>query len=1512
MPRVGGESGKLGDRYEAIWTVDSLLDVLRGEAEWLIVEPFDRTEALGIEFKKALHAGVEFHSAKRQTTGPIWSLADLVRPDNGRSVLGDLFEKLDLDPRSHVVFVSGTTARDLEEICAWAADSKDAAVFKSRMEACSRTLRRDFEDRILQPQFGGELHKAWEALRRIRVVGWNEREMIRRVEQRIRDTLYHTEGTLLDAEASRVLLAELIPSFFGQQITRKDIADFLAKHQIAERDWTREQGPREVVEKRNAAYIGNVEAELIAGERLAREEATNATVALTQSDKKRAVVIGAAGMGKSCTVAQTLVQLRKNGIPALAIRLDIQTEVLTSRRLGEELGLPESPAVVLAGIANGGRCVLVIDQLDAISFASGRNQRLWQVFEETLEEARNYPQMRVLLACRAFDAEHDPRIRRLLADKESTLRIDLGKLSREAASEIIRRHAGVDPAELNSVHIDLLRTPLHLNLYLQGDPTSQPRFSGVQELLGRYWTHKRWLVSSQLGRESRWHDIISSLVNRLSGDQTLSAPRTLLDPFDETEIAIIASHNVMVLDGGSVRFFHEAFFDYCFARLFAERDQTVLDLLTECGKEQHLFRRAQVRQILEYERERNYERYARNLRDLLTSEKIRYHLKKLTIDWLGTISDPKEDEWRFLESLGISSGLGKSAIYIAWNRPAWVLLLMRLGVWAQWVESPNQDFVRMAVRMLGLPAAMEMCSKEIAELFRPYVYGEKNWREEFGHLFSFGEPHHSPEMFELFCEATRRRLVAAPTDRDWYHYEKLAKEKPEYGVIWLSVLLDLEPDGSDDDTDDEEKGIRSNFILELASLAPEAFARAVLPCIVEKLKGQDRTDVMTFERRMLLRRATPWSTDTLTALTHGLEIALGVLARESPQILDSMVASVGEIPHDFWSALLLSAWGENGNHYADTIVSYLLQDSKRLGLKMFMWEQASALTAVRSATPHCSEELYANIESAIMSYTPGGEKSDPKQIGYRRMLLLECLPTERISRKAQMHFEELKRKFPWEKFDRSRDGVRGGRVRSPVPEKAIPHMNDEHWLEAMRTYARERKRDTSDFLKGGKHELSSVLRKQAQIDKPRFARLAMLMEDTISQEYFSAILSGIATTSQATHGEPKLPPSALVPLEPEALLKVVFRVHGIASTECAKDICRAIGSIAERQPPSEAVQIVCNYATHDPDPSEEEWRERSGGAPLWGGDPHFQGMNSVRGVAAEALASLLFVDEKYLEQISPAVHSVITDRSIAVRSCAMACLLAMLNFDRDRAVELFLTLCADADPVLDTHYSEQFIYHATYRHYEAVRGVLLRMLNSDIKDSRLIAGRQIVRAAFHDSSAAQDLEQVLSGDETCRKAAAEIYAHNLGRAASRDDCARHLERLFHDPDQEVRSAASNCFRLIPPDLLAQEQELMFRFIESPACLENSHELIHALEESTEPLNEVICQIPERLIAEQRALGQGESIENRRWTYHLPALVARLYEQTHDNETKSRCLNIIDGMLELGFSEIDKELSEVER
>ena len=68
MPRAGGESDKLGNRYEGLWTVYNLLDVLAGDA--VALEPEAYEESKGIEFIKTKRDNSqEFHSVKRQRPG---------------------------------------------------------------------------------------------------------------------------------------------------------------------------------------------------------------------------------------------------------------------------------------------------------------------------------------------------------------------------------------------------------------------------------------------------------------------------------------------------------------------------------------------------------------------------------------------------------------------------------------------------------------------------------------------------------------------------------------------------------------------------------------------------------------------------------------------------------------------------------------------------------------------------------------------------------------------------------------------------------------------------------------------------------------------------------------------------------------------------------------------------------------------------------------------------------------------------------------------------------------------------------------------------------------------------------------------------------------------------------------------------------------------------------------------------------------------------------------------------
>ena len=60
----------------------------------------------------------------------------------------------------------------------------------------------------------------------------------------------------------------------------------------------------------------------------------------------------------------------------------------------------------------------------------------------------------------------------------------------------------------------------------------------------------------------------------------------------------LASEGVVYVQNDAVGFFHESFFDYAFARAFVRSGGDLVQWLLD--DEQHLFRRSQVRQVLQF------------------------------------------------------------------------------------------------------------------------------------------------------------------------------------------------------------------------------------------------------------------------------------------------------------------------------------------------------------------------------------------------------------------------------------------------------------------------------------------------------------------------------------------------------------------------------------------------------------------------------------------------------------------------------------------------------------------------------------------------------------------------------------------------------------------------------------------------------------------------------------------------------------------------------------------------
>jgi hypothetical protein len=436
-----------------------------------------------------------------------------------------------------------------------------------------------------------------------------------------------------------------------------------------------------------------------------------------------------------------------------------------------------------------------------------------------------------------------------------------------------------------------------------------------------------------------------------------------------------------------------------------------------------------------------------------------------------------------------------------------------------------------------------------------------------------------------------------------------------------------------------------------------------------------------------------------------------------------------------------------------------------------------------------------------------------------------------------------------------------------------------------------------DFLKGGAHELSGVLERRTKEDPERFAHLSLRFPDDTHPYYFDAVLRGVAEAGIST----------------ETLLEVCRRCHKLPNRPSGRWICDAVEKAADRPLPNELLEIVAWYATEDPDPERELWRTDAGnGQPYYGGDILTAGINSARGRAAEAIAALIFRDAERTPIFSQALERMVEDPSIGVRSCVASALTAVLNHDRDLAVELFERLCDTEDVLLGTREVENFLFYAARTHFDKLKLILERMVDSNNANVAAAGARQACVASLDVEEARPLAEKCLSGTEAQREGAAEVYSANLRTARYRSVCEDALTKLFNDESEKIRSAASKCFFRLGEDQLGQYVSVIEAFARSDAFVTEHGRLIHALEQTAVELPQ------ESILACERFLDVvgGDAADIRtgaaRHADDVVQILVRTYNQSRNPETQARCLDLFDRMAQLGVYGVDRALEQYER
>ena len=1460
----GGAATRAGIGYEDLWIVLRVAEMLEGKVSRIRLEPLGRA-GTGIELTVVVD-GVTWGEQAKDRQGN-WTINRLI----AERVLADCKVQIADHGRCFRLVVSSAA----EDLATLASRAKKSESFAEYAESLGAGLR----DRL------GEVAQAWDVshedarllLRSVDVKHIPADALRLSVESRLR--------VLYGDDPSRVM--EAVLTFCEQHMHQTFTAPKISAH--LESAGLR---PRLIVADENIITQMRRSRERLAGrvERakpriglVARADVDAVVGLLGEPEGAQVVVVdGRAGYGKSTVASEVAETLEAQGWFVAVARMDTDQSLSTSDDLGRAMGLAESPTVLLDGVSDGLPALLVVDQLDAVGFYSGRMPDSFDAVHEAIAEAQLSPNVKVLLAVRTVDLEEDPRLRELVDSRQRIGRHTLVDLDQDA----VRAHLlanGMDPP-VSDVTMDLLCTPLHLAVFCRlSEPARAVAYSTLQDLYASYTTEVRNSLEIRLGRLD-WSPITGAMVRCMSNNEVLAVPVGVLDSVEQRQVRALVSASVIVQEGETYQFFHESYFDFLFARGFVAAGESLRDFLVGSG--QHLFRRAQTRQVLEHLAATDRQRFISVVVELLGCDDIRFHLKAVVAGVLRQI-DPAPEDWAALEHLVWNGTPIGSKLFTLLSLPGWFEAADRLGRWEIWLDDPE----RAETARIELAIVAKQRPDRVAALVRPRLENCEQWRRCLRRMARLSL---TSELADLITDAIEMGLF---DDTDgprqgadfWMELHRLENDAPAdaarlIGAFLRRGLVRARQSGADDPFETGHLSSDSHSVSVISTVArkaPAEFIEHVLGFVVEVAMANQRHP--DGELPVGQRWGTRWESlvrgvdETLFAATGE---ALRALAERDPEKCTEVLGplrAAGSSELRFLACRALTAMGDS-----DDAARWLVLDPRNFMLGSSRGSNWATRQLIEECSSGCSAGPFDMLEAAILDHRPAWETDDSR--GHSQYELLSALDPARTSPPARQRLQELQDRFPnWPPQPPQPATVEAVRVPSPVSAEEAELLSDDEWIAALRLHISYEPQWGGDGAVGGARELARVLGTRAKGDPERFLRLALRFDADIPDVAMNEVIRSVEDD-----------------VDVDALTDLCEHAHSVYGSTVGRAVCSAIdrGGAAN----SRLVALLNTYAS-DPDPEHEEARTIAfTGDYHYGGDLLTAGLNSTRGQAALAAASVLFNSTDQVEALLPAIEALTRDDVLAVRVCAAQAVTALLNHEPDSALDLAEGIF-DADiGVLDARTSETLLAHAVLRDPDRFASTLTEAISGPAGIAKR-AGRIWAVARWREQLPVSITTDVCALPAAARRGAVKAFAFNI--ADSLDD----LRRVLPDDDPDVQDNLGIAIRKlheIPP---SETDGFLDALVASSAFPHHMGNLIYALEQlpAAMPASAVVAceRVVEAAGADLTDLSTSSALTGR----HLITVVLRLYRQG-SQETRIRCLNIIDRLAELGVYDLEPALDEM--
>lgn len=355
-------------------------------------------------------------------------------------------------------------------------------------------------------------------------------------------------------------------------------------------------------------------------------------------DARICLLVGDAGVGKSAVLKEVVDSLNPDTCRSLCIKADAIDD------FGNNITLEKMRGVIEFYSIGKKEIFLFIDQIDALSQCMSNDRGHLNVMMTLLSSLENWPNVRAIVSCRNYDLNYDSDLCNL---KNKAHLIEIGNLTdSEVAGALEKVEAGLRN-KLDDATFRMLKTVQYLNAFciLYKRRSAGLHFGNPIELYDAIW--EEYICKSPNHIDSgTLEDTLFLIANSARSAGTL---RPILTPAttQKRSFDYMASSGLINIDGNSVSFFHQSFYEYILARQYAYSGKSLVDDFKNDFQELEL--RPIVKAVLEYERSHNGVLFVEEVRSILSSESVRFHVKLLAISALASIQEPQLAEMRLIK-----------------------------------------------------------------------------------------------------------------------------------------------------------------------------------------------------------------------------------------------------------------------------------------------------------------------------------------------------------------------------------------------------------------------------------------------------------------------------------------------------------------------------------------------------------------------------------------------------------------------------------------------------------------------------------------------------------------------------------------------------------------------------------------------------------------------------------------------------------------------------------------------